>query len=496
MHEIKKDIKLITSLLLILIISLSLSGCTVNINSNKSNDNVDTAGPAATDYSDESNWAYFGIGEDKDADLFLICPTVDTNDEYNMSLDDEKTKQHFVGALNMERGIYEDSTRMFAPYYRQAAMKVYDIDSDDREQYMQIAYDDISEAFSWYLKNENKGRPIVLAGFSQGADMCYRLLEEYFADKELYSRLVAVYAIGWPCTEELVEKYPQIKPAASADDIGTVVSFDCEAEDVTGTFIQPEEVKAYTINPLNWATDSTVADRSLNLGACFTDYSGNIVSETDKLCGCYIDEARGIVKVTDVSPEEYPPILTLLPAGAYHIYDYQFFYRNLQENVANRVSVFNASKADKTGKRIYFAAPLFNEAERDYNLKIVSILESYGYEVFLPQRDGFLAPDLEGMSEEEKTRVIFQKDEEEILKSDILFMMLDGRVPDEGACVELGIAHANGKRCYGFKSDARSIEMDMNLNPMITGCFTKLFYDLDEEQLIKSLEDYLSKNQL
>lgn len=26
--------------------------------------------------------------------------------------------------------------------------------------------------------------------------------------------------------------------------------------------------------------------------------------------------------------------------------------------------------------------------------------------------------------------------------------------PDEGVCVELGLAYANGKRCYGFKSDA------------------------------------------
>lgn len=151
---------------------------------------------------------------------------------------------------------------------------------------------------------------------------------------------------------------------------------------------------------------------------------------------------------------------------------------------------------DFTGKRIYFAAPLFSAAEREYNLKIVSILESYGYEVFLPQRDGFLAPELEGKSEEEKTEMIFKKDEEEVLKADIIFMMLDGRAPDEGACVELGIAYANGKRCYGFKSDSRSVELDMDLNPMITGCFTKLFYNLDEEELIKSLEDYLKENEL
>ena len=66
----------------------------------------------APDYAQEENWAYYAIGADADADLFLICPTVDVNDEYNMSLDDEDTKASFVGALNMERGIYEESARM------------------------------------------------------------------------------------------------------------------------------------------------------------------------------------------------------------------------------------------------------------------------------------------------------------------------------------------------------------------------------------------------
>lgn len=82
------------------------------------------------------------------------------------------------------------------------------------------------------------------------------------------------------------------------------------------------------------------------------------------------------------------------------------------------------------------------------------------------------------------------------MKSDILFILLDGRTPDEGACVELGIAYENGKRCYGIKSDARSIELDMDLNPMITSCLTKLFYNLDGNALIESLEEYLKYNQL
>lgn len=44
------------------------------------------------DYSKSENWAYYGIGEGKDADLFLICPTVDMgkNENYNMSMEDER----------------------------------------------------------------------------------------------------------------------------------------------------------------------------------------------------------------------------------------------------------------------------------------------------------------------------------------------------------------------------------------------------------------------
>ncbi len=314
------------------IATIVLSGCGIRFLNG-----ADKTGP---DYSDKDNWAYYAIGQNKDADLFIICPTVDMTDKYNMSMDDKDTKEKFLGALNMERGIYEDSTRMYAPYYRQMTMKGYGLERDEWEQYLQIAYGDVSSAFSYYLENENDGRPIILAGFSQGGDFCYRLLEEYFDDPKLQERLVAVYAIGWPCTKEMVEKYPQIKPATSADDLGTVICFDCEAPEVNDTFIYPKDVNSYAINPLNWKTDSTPADKSLNSGACFTDYSGGIKKEVKELCGGYIEEGRGVVKVTDIDSGEYPAVLELLPEGAYHIYDYQFFYMNLKENVANRVSKF------------------------------------------------------------------------------------------------------------------------------------------------------------
>ena len=296
-----------------------------------------------TDYSDRANWAYFAEGEGMDADLFLIAPTVDVNDEYNMSLEDTETMGNFLGALNMERGIYENSTRMYAPYYRQGAMKIYSLDETEREQYLELAYSDISAAFKWYLDNENNGRPIVLAGFSQGADMCCRLMKEYFSDQSLRDRLIAVYAIGWQVTQTELLGYPQMVPAAGETDTGVIVTFDCESPDVKDTFISPAGRRGACINPLTWTTGSAPASRDLNPGACFTDYSGAIVMENKGLCGCYVDVERGVLKVTDVDPADYPNYVPGLPDGAYHVYDYQFFYRALQINVDKRVQAYMAT---------------------------------------------------------------------------------------------------------------------------------------------------------
>ena len=148
------------------------------------------------------------------------------------------------------------------------------------------------------------------------------------------------------------------------------------------------------------------------------------------------------------------------------------------------------------GNRVYLASPMFNQAEKDFNLKIAHVLEEYGYEVFLPQRDGLEAALLEGKNEQELIDLIFNLDYQQVLKSDIIFMNIDGRVPDEGANVELGMGYAVGKRCYGFKTDTRSIQHILDVNPMITGCMIKVFKNFDGDELIKEIREYLSKNKL
>ena len=211
---------------------------------------------------------------------------------------------------------------------------------EDREPYLEIAYEDVKDAFEYYWKTCNDGRPIILAGFSQGADMCLRLMKDFFAQDDRMEQLVACYAIGWRVTEDDLQEFPHLKMASGESDTGVIVSFNSEAETVTDSLMIPAGTRTLAINPLNWKTDSTFADKSLNKGACFTDYSGSILTEIPELTGAYLDPIRGALKVPDVSPADYPAGLSIFTDGIYHLYDYQFFYRNLQENVQTRIRTY------------------------------------------------------------------------------------------------------------------------------------------------------------
>ena len=121
--------------------------------------------------------------------------------------------------------------------------------------------------------------------------------------------------------------------------------------------------------------------------------------------------------------------------------------------------------------RIYIAGPLFSKAELDFNEDLNGFLIKQGYCTFLPQKDGMELEVLlsNGMPKEEAMQKIFELDIKEVLKCDILLLIMDGRIPDEGACVELGLAFGVGKKCVGIKTDVRSM-IDGLDNPMIIGC--------------------------
>ncbi len=145
--------------------------------------------------------------------------------------------------------------------------------------------------------------------------------------------------------------------------------------------------------------------------------------------------------------------------------------------------------------KIYFAGPLFSEAEKKFNFKLTKKLERLEFEVYLPQRDGVEKnrPPYNTMQPDERRKALFELDKKQILGSEIFLFVLDGRVPDEGACVELGIAYAQRdllklkKHLVGFMTDQRAAFVGSKLNPMLK---VPLDFIAEDE---KSLLEYLSE---
>jgi hypothetical protein len=302
-------------------------------------------------YANKDYWAYYAENDLCGIDVFFVAPTVFAGDSsnLNMPLEDSLNSANFLGAINMEKGIYDESVNFYAPYYRQVGLFCYvargfreHIDNERIQHAFDLAYDDVELAFDYYLNQSN--RPFILAGFSQGSEILIRLIKNKIVSPDLKSRFIAAYAIGWRLSEKEVQEYPQLKNAKTADDIGVVITYSSESESIDSSIIVPS--KTLSINPLSWTTNTTYAPATLNKGACFTDYYGNINKEIKNLTGAFIDPERGSLKVPDVDPDEYPPVLPVFKKGEYHIYDYMFFYRNLQENVKNRTEkYFNAKNS-------------------------------------------------------------------------------------------------------------------------------------------------------
>lgn len=295
-------------------------------------------------YRDRGAWAAFGGAEARSADLFLIAPSVDVGRGGNdtIDLDDPKMAERFISAISAQRGIYEDSCAVYAPFYRQITLRAYRLPVGRRSELLAAAYRDVREAFLCFLEARHRERPFIIAGYSQGADMAKRLAAEFGTEPRVADALTAVYAIGWRLTETDLRVSPHIRPATGELDLGTMISFTAEAPDADDSMIIPKGVRSISINPLNWRTDSEPADASANLGARFFARDGSLLREVPHITGAYIDPVRGTLKCPDIDPDEWRS--PHFPRGVYHLMDCQFFYEALKQNVAARTRAWYGTR--------------------------------------------------------------------------------------------------------------------------------------------------------
>lgn len=300
-------------------------------------------------YDNESDWCLLGGDKTKSAVMFLVGPTASFRPRIppNADIDDEFFRDRFRMAIAMQRALYEEKCDIYAPFYRHAAGSAYFMPKNDAQALFNIAYSDVREAFLYFLENYDDERPLVLAGFSQGAQHLIALLKEFGTLPQVKNRLVAAYAIGWRLTERDLSEAPHLKPAQGEKDLGAIIVFTAEAPSVTDSVIIPKGVRTFSINPLNWRTDGLPAAKEHNLGACLLNGDGSIKEEIPHFTGAYIDFNRGALKLTGVDAEKYKPG-AIFSEGVYHLYDYQFFFRNLQKNVGARIEEFLGRQSEST----------------------------------------------------------------------------------------------------------------------------------------------------
>jgi hypothetical protein len=132
-------------------------------------------------------------------DVFFVHPTTfNGGRDWNGPIDDKAAARELERVmLPNYAGPFARVGRVFAPRYRQASLYAYHITlGEDARDARRFAYGDVLNAFHYYMAHLNLGRPYILVGVEQGAEIGDRLLrEEIDSNPGLTSKLVAAYLI-------------------------------------------------------------------------------------------------------------------------------------------------------------------------------------------------------------------------------------------------------------------------------------------------------------
>lgn len=136
---------------------------------------------------------------------------------------------------------------------------------------------------------------------------------------------------------------------------------------------------------------------------------------------------------------------------------------------------------------VYVAGPLFDEGERWFIEKVDALVQSCGFDTFLPHRDN-------PPKTAQNVRQIFENDKGGIDRCDVIVANLNGITTDDGTAWELGYAYGLGKYSIGLFTDWRARFPAPNevVNLMMQCSMNELVRTLEE--LESSLRTWLAAN--
>ena len=301
--------------------------------------------PAKPSYSKNESWAVLpgkypedliqitGDYIEKKADVFYIYPTL-FSDRKNPSLnadifDEDFRKEIFQKAIKYQASAWVSSANLYAPFYRQAHYRIFSepfsiVDLRNESPGIgawNLAYEDLKNAFEYYIENYNNGKPIIIATHSQGTMHAIQLMKDYFDEKPLKEKLVAAYLIG---IRILPNEFKSIKPMINPDDVGGFVSWNTYKMNNL-----PKEKwfkGGVTTNPISWNTKNYSVYEE-HKGLLFKD--GKIYSNVLK-----VEVSDGILWST---VPKIPGRIFLSLVKNYHYADINLFWLDISKNSQKRV---------------------------------------------------------------------------------------------------------------------------------------------------------------
>jgi hypothetical protein len=128
-------------------------------------------------------------------DCFYVYPTVSTDPGQNSDMSIDPAEQNVI---RQQFARFGSQCRQFAPMYRQVTLAGLRTALAGGKLTLEqgVGYDDVVDAWNYYLKNDNNGRGVVLVSHSQGSYILTRLVAEEIDGKPIQSRLVSAIMMG------------------------------------------------------------------------------------------------------------------------------------------------------------------------------------------------------------------------------------------------------------------------------------------------------------
>lgn len=275
---------------------------------------------------------------DSTADVFFLHPTTFTKTKDkakpNAVIDDKylNAKTDY-SAILYQASVFNADCRVFAPRYRQAHISnFFKKDKQAAAAAFDIAYTDLKASFEYYLKTWNDGRPIIIAGHSQGALMAERLLKDYFQDKPLQKQLVAAYIIGWPMPKEY---FSSLTVCSDSLQTGCFCTWRTFRKGFVPWYLKNENGNSFVTNPLNWTAGNQYASRKENKGSVLKNFNKIYMATTDAQI------SKGLLYA---KKPKFPGSFLFFSRN-YHVGDINLYYINLRENIRQRIKAFRQKQA-------------------------------------------------------------------------------------------------------------------------------------------------------